>query len=91
MDHSFQKDLTRYRRLRSPQELLKLSHDVKNAMTGRGIDYVGNFRNNMQARNMTQLPAGGKFAPNQKVIDALDTTTKIDLLRKSNQLDTLTI
>lgn len=64
LDYSFQKDTSRYRRLRSPQELLKLSHDVKNAMTGRGIDYVGNFRNNMQARNMTQLPAGGKFAPN---------------------------
>ena len=40
---------------------------------------------------MTQLPAGGKFEPNQRVIEALDTSTKIDLLRKSNQLDTLTI
>ena len=46
---------------------------------------------NMHKRNMTQLPQGGQLPQNQEVIDSLDTSTKIELLRKSNQLETLTV
>ena len=45
----------------------------------------------MHKRNMTQLPQGGQLPQNQEVIDSLDTSTKIELLRKSNQLETLTV
>ncbi len=38
---------------------------------------------------MTQWPQGGKLPRNQEVINSLNTQTKIDLLRKSDGLETL--
>ena len=37
----------------------------------------------MHGRNMTQLPAGGRYPLTQQIIEGLDTSTKIDLLRSS--------
>ena len=49
----------RYSKRQSPKELLKLSHDVKNALTTKASDLAFNL--NLHKRNMTQMPAGGKF------------------------------
>lgn len=77
-------------RRKSPNTLLKLSHDVKNTTaimgSGKGGDLIAQF-SNMHQRNMTQLPMGSKYDQKQAKIDGLDSKTKFEMLRKSNQVD----
>ena len=35
-------------------------------------------------RNLASLPAGGKYSKNNQIIQSLDMSTKIDLLRSGN-------
>ena len=63
---------------------------MKNTTTimgsGKGGDLIAQF-SNMHQRNMTQLPMGTKFPKHQAKIDGLDSKTKFEMLRKSNQVE----
>ena len=77
-------------RNKSPNTLLKLSHDVKNTTaimgSGKGGDLIAQI-SDMHQRNMTQLPMGTKFPKHQAQIEGMDSKTKFELLRKSNQIE----
>ena len=62
--------------------MLKMSHDVQNAARGRPGGEFGLSFHNSKLRNLTQFPNGRPIHPQ---------STKNDLFRKSNPLDTITM
>lgn len=69
---------------RKKQHSLNISYDFKNSMVGKNgdLDVALGFSNVHQ--NMASLPAGGRYPKNNQIIQSLDMSTKIDLLRSGN-------
>lgn len=72
--------------LRQQKQSLNISYDFKNSMVGKNGDLDVALTLSNVRRNMAQLPAGGKYTRNHRFIQSLDTSTKINLLRGTNNL-----